>query len=71
MREARGNGCREAPVVLTRPDIWLPQLRAGGRPRICGHLIIWAGAVRPKGAKTKTKKCDKWTEGLKKLGVVT
>ena len=44
------------------------------RGRICGHLIIWAGAVRPKTTKTNKKLMgDRPTEGLedgpKKLGV--
>ena len=35
-----------------------------GRGRIGGHWIIWAGAVRPKTAKTKKKvKCDGLTDG--------
>ena len=47
----------------TRPDT---RVRVG-RGCICGHLIIWSGAVRPKTAKkTKNKKkvkCDGRTDG--------
>ena len=33
-----------------------------GRSRIWGHLIIWAGAVRPKTANPQKKKCDGQTD---------
>ena len=41
---------------------YLSQLQVG-KGRILGHLIIWAGALRPKTAKTKKVKCDGRTDG--------
>ena len=45
-RSSRVSATRIETLMKTRPDTQLPQSRAVGRGRFCGHLIIWKGALR-------------------------
>ena len=55
--------------ITTRPDIRLPSRVRLGRGSICGHLIFWARAVRPKTAKPPKNKVYGRTDGPTKRAV--